>query len=396
MAKITCRRHRRCLSKHWKQACLRPRHLWKGALKSVSTRRARSAWSTWVRLGSLLKEAVQIDTNRGAGQYKSIIEQAVCIAEQVDRGMMESIEAAAYTNCPRTGRWQSNSPSYHRKALKELMKVIDLKTASSSQAHDVECRGKTASSPKAHDVDCLAGSILRQADRVLSDADVLRVLEAFPFKKNKYRYNVMKRGGKWVYSSALGVVSMRNGRCGRSNLTHGCPNVVRLLSRWIRESCSEEYGKHFPFTTINVNKGFAAELHRDKNNKGPSLVRALGPVTRGGHLNYFIDDDDAKLPLSELSDENAVRLDPMRRWVLIDGHRAHSVEPFEGERYSLVFFTSSGFLKVNARDKEHLIRCGMEWPTKEAVSYFRGYETCQRSVLRRSKELIRLIGAVED
>ena len=45
----------------------------------------------------------------------------------------------------------------------------------------------------------------------------------------------------------------------------------------------------FPFTSISLNYNYAAKLHRDGNNAGPSLTRSLG-VFNGGGLFYPVSD----------------------------------------------------------------------------------------------------------
>ncbi len=54
-----------------------------------------------------------------------------------------------------------------------------------------------------------------------------------------------------------------------------------------------------------MNYGFSAKLHRDGNNAGPSLLRALGDVKTGGRLRYFPEDTGA-LPLVEDSFKDVV------------------------------------------------------------------------------------------
>ena len=84
-------------------------------------------------------------------------------------------------------------------------------------------------------------------------------------------------------------------------------------------------------------------MHRDGNNAGPSLTRSLGDFDGGG-LTYYPDDTNA-LPLEDLRafGHLAETYDSHEAWVLFDGRRAHSVEPFAGERYSAVFFTIRQF-----------------------------------------------------
>ena len=74
---------------------------------------------------------------------------------------------------------------------------------------------------------------------------------------------------------------------------------------------------------------YAARRHRDGNNAGPSLTRSFGTFS-GGRLLYF-PDDDGRHQLEDLKQQDAVPLDTRLGFVLFDGCRAHSVEPFYGE-----------------------------------------------------------------
>ena len=50
-----------------------------------------------------------------------------------------------------------------------------------------------------------------------------------------------------------------------------------------------------PFTSIAVNKGFAARRHRDASNEGPSVIRSFGQFEKGGELFYWPADDGTRL-----------------------------------------------------------------------------------------------------
>ena len=120
---------------------------------------------------------------------------------------------------------------------------------------------------------------------------------------------------------------------------------------------------------------YAARLHRDGHNAGPSLTRSLGDFS-GGRLLYF-PDDDGRTQLDEFRQYDAVPLDTHSGFVLFDGNRAHSVEPFRGERYSLVFFSIATH---SAGPRGDLPREVVN-PTEEALRYFssciagpRGYD----------------------
>ena len=76
----------------------------------------------------------------------------------------------------------------------------------------------------------------------------------------------------------------------------------------------------FPFTSCQINKG-ACGLHVDKNNSGPSLICSLGDHT-GGELWQWPGDV----------------LDIHNKIVECNGLVPHATLPFDGERYSIVWY----------------------------------------------------------
>ena len=132
-------------------------------------------------------------------------------------------------------------------------------------------------------------------------------------------------------------------------------------------------------------------MHRDGHNAGPSLTRSLGDFT-GGRLLYF-PDDDARHELDELRQEHAVPLDTKRGFCLFDGNRAHSVEPFLGERFSVVFF-SIGAHSVGPRGD---LPREVSYPSQEAIRYFSAYIAGPRGygVGGRAQSIRRFLGMPE-
>ena len=120
---------------------------------------------------------------------------------------------------------------------------------------------------------------------------------------------------------------------------------VRLLIGTFRR----EY-PGFPFTSIQINHGFACRPHVDRNNSGPSALVALGEFT-GGEL--WVHEPVAGAHGLTISPEEGqvsavyrtgtpffgTAFDVKESWVLFDGRKLHCTLPFEGDRYSLVFFT---------------------------------------------------------
>ena len=145
--------------------------------------------------------------------------------------------------------------------------------------------------------------------------DILNELKRRPLETNHYR-NICGTGK----SQAFGVV---NKRClppdySRQNWLR--PYLYKLLLDFGAKYCP------FPFNAITVNQNYRAAPHYDKHNSGVSMVVAFGDYT-GGELEF---------------------LEGERKGVYNVRHRPiianfceilHAVREFQGERYSLVFYT---------------------------------------------------------
>ena len=176
----------------------------------------------------------------------------------------------------------------------------------------------------------------------ITDDKVLQILSSWKFSENISRANVMPRDSAFVLSDTLGLVCTRDGKVTPSRLTKRYPAVFKVFSCWARQAWP--LAPPFPFTSISVNCNYSARIHRDSGNVGPSLTKAFGSF-RGGSLKYW-GEDDASLCLEELVQFPATVLDTGKALCLFDGRRAHAVEAFSGERYSLVFFCTSAFSRA--------------------------------------------------
>jgi hypothetical protein len=81
------------------------------------------------------------------------------------------------------------------------------------------------------------------------------------------------------------------------------------------------YKPEFNYTTIQINKQIECLPHIDMNNVGESYIIGLGNYT-GGELNI-----------------EGTKYNIRNRWKKFNGHKAHWTEPWEGTRYSLIYFT---------------------------------------------------------
>jgi len=200
--------------------------------------------------------------------------------------------------------------------------------------------------------------------RKINDKDIAEVLDVWTFKDNKKRTNVMPEGTKSVNSEMLGLIRIRafSTFC-PAGKTKRYPLVTKLLCRFLEENPPKGLSRRmkFPFTTVCINRDYAAKRHRDANNMGVSVVRAFGDFA-GGRLRYFPDDNCVGC-VEDLDKSKSVVLDVKHRSVVVDSTKAHEVEPFKGRRYSLVYFTIPKWEKCAEEAKQWLTReCDVPLP----------------------------------
>jgi hypothetical protein len=143
---------------------------------------------------------------------------------------------------------------------------------------------------------------------------IIRELERLPLRTNDYR--LIAGSGK---SQAFGVV---NKRCLPPDYSRQCWKRPELYYYLL------EFGKKYvpiEFNAITVNQNYQAAKHYDKNNNGNSYLVAFGDFT-GGEL--LIHEGD-------LSGNHNICYKP----IIADFSKIlHSVAPFKGKRYSLVYY----------------------------------------------------------
>jgi hypothetical protein len=175
--------------------------------------------------------------------------------------------------------------------------------------------------------------------------ELINELERRPLEKNKYR-TVAGEGR----SQAFGLV---NRRCLPADYSRQCwkrPYLYKLLL-----DIADKYVT-IPYTSITVNQNYKADAHRDKNNIGDSVLVSFGKFT-GGEL---------KMHEGELEGLHDIRHKPLQANFSIV---THSVEPWEGDRYSLVFYCLKAHLP-NDFPKPSVVYEDDKWVFK------RGGEVC--------------------
>eukprot|EP00419_Tripos_fusus_P054310 CAMPEP_0172805518 /NCGR_PEP_ID=MMETSP1075-20121228/5797_1 /TAXON_ID=2916 /ORGANISM="Ceratium fusus, Strain PA161109" /LENGTH=1029 /DNA_ID=CAMNT_0013644203 /DNA_START=25 /DNA_END=3114 /DNA_ORIENTATION=+ len=252
------------------------------------------------------------------------------------------------------------------KAMQQLSKMgIDLKQFTGER----HCKETNELQAQRLAADLAAHELLIKAEkarRKITDKDITEVLDLWAFVKNETRQNVLPQNKSWVHSDTLGLIRDRTGTYMTTAPARDYPHFIKILCKWLSDQRPPELSVDFPFTTISLNYGYSAKRHRDAGNHGPSMAKAFGNF-KGGHLCYW-PDDDKSLPLDQLRDEDKVRIDTSSNLCVFDGNRAHEVEDFKGERYSMVFFSVGKYWKASQEVQSQLIDRGFPVPTDESMA----------------------------
>lgn len=185
----------------------------------------------------------------------------------------------------------------------------------------------------------------------------------------------------------MGLTRDRLGSIHITKATTKYPEFVELICKWLTDRLPSEC-KDFKFTSLNLNKNYAARQHRDGNNFGPSMIAAFGDFSKG-ELNYWAEDDKQK-KLEDLP-AKADQCFPIGSGLaLFNGNSAHSVNDFEGSRYSVVYFTAGCHAKLDPEDISILRDLGMAYPPPDVDQFAilrqpQGYTTKGKSVAAKAK-----------
>ena len=157
----------------------------------------------------------------------------------------------------------------------------------------------------------------------------------------------------------------------------------------------------FRFSTLRINNNYAAPLHADSNNQGPSLLVAVGEFTGGriwiseeGGPDLLVVDravrkHDWEIGSSRPGRWHQVGVDQAPEGLMFDGTTPHAVEPYVGERYSIVFFTVDTKRAVPFETKTALESLGFPLPDSRLEGRGRDPLACALNYSGRTSRTIR-------
>lgn len=236
---------------------------------------------------------------------------------------------------------------------------------------------------KRDDSEDLAQCFVKAGD--ITEESVLRVLHATDIPLNTARKNILPDGTTAVRGMLLGFYSLA-GNVGITDASKSRPWLVRLLANFARKSNPD-----FEFTSIQVNKNYASRPHVDKNNLGESLIIGLGDYTGGdvwvhdeGTVAFELKEDISCMYHYEAgATYHGSWMDIRGKWTHFNGNRLHFTQPFQGDRFSLVYFTCSRYLDASVDLSNALFAAGFPFSrssqklAQEALLKKEEHQKCQ-------------------
>jgi hypothetical protein len=148
---------------------------------------------------------------------------------------------------------------------------------------------------------------------------VLEELENIRFPLCTSRKNISDKG---VEAFVLGEVNYR----GQKSVNYKTRGPSRYNKKFkvlyeLLQNLIKKYDLSSTYTTIQVNKNVMCNPHIDKNNVGPSYGIALGDFTGG---NLVVE-----------GKEYCIK----NKFKKFNGTKGHWITPFQGTRYSIIYFT---------------------------------------------------------
>ena len=173
--------------------------------------------------------------------------------------------------------------------------------------------------------------------------------------RNKLHYINKKLGGSALYGTSWKSYITPTRNRPPSEKYSGQFKTKLLAENPQMEKVFEEfagfYFAEFLWTQVQINKNFTAPKHKDSANVGESVLCCFGSYTGGETVVDF----------GGLGQYAPCKLNPRLKPVKFDGSKyPHWVEPFEGKRYSLVFFNNIKNLKKKLIKIEDLNQIGFK------------------------------------
>ena len=193
--------------------------------------------------------------------------------------------------------------------------------------------------------------------------ELIDSIRGFP-KSTRYNTRHMSEIKEKTMKEAVCLGAIHSSRSG-TNISVNTSNNKLSKLQFALIKLVDIYKLNFKFTSIQIKKNFTSgTLHIDAN-VGPSLTLSIGNFEGG-----------------ELYINNRGRVDTENKLVLFNGQQPHMALPYEGKRFSFVFFTSVSYLTLPREKRERLALFGYPLPNETELNYYIEYSKELRAIPR--------------
>ncbi len=159
--------------------------------------------------------------------------------------------------------------------------------------------------------------------KIYTKLEAIHIPTSFRTSSKSGDYHAIKIGTVSQHNARQAVfgVTKYRGDLQPTRASKRYPHMMKLFKDFV-----DSHYPGFQFKSVYVNRNTVAKKHFDSKNTGTSLLVGLGSYTGGQTTLYGKDGVESKFNINTHS-------------LVFDGSQIeHSSEPFEGTRYSLVFF----------------------------------------------------------
>ena len=200
----------------------------------------------------------------------------------------------------------------------------------------------------------LLGSILKELDAIPEDR-----------LRSSSRKNVRPEGQNSSMQMLLGLMisAQFQGIPQWAKWTGQYMQLQRLIFAYVKVRAKELDMdlRLFPWSSVQITKNLQTRRHKDKNNRGMSLIFTVGDHSAG---ELFI---DAETGEAELEGVKGNKIEVRNSLQLFDGNHMHGTMPFRGERYAIILYAigTEHYKQTPGHVRAFLGELGYQMPSAE-------------------------------
>ena len=309
-----------------------------------------------------LEDSLNVGVQDAADVFHSLNweqEPTIEISDDEAEKMPPSLVAAAGATCDfgarrATDSWDTQASQQRLLRKENRIELGDRFSRSEMAAQPLGAAPQKLGDLEGRSASELLGSILKELDAIPEDR-----------LRSSNRKNVRPEGAKSCLQMLLGLMisAQFHGIPQSAKWTGEYMQLQRLIFAYVKVRAKELDMDLDAFTcsSIQITKNLKTRRHKDKNNRGWSLIFTVGDHSAG---ELFIDHETGE---AELEGVKGNKIEVHNSLALFDGNQMHGTMPFEGERYAIILYAigTEHYKQTPAQVRAFLGELGYQMPLAE-------------------------------